>query len=304
MAKPGVVILMNRSKPGVAERVESLRGWLAERVEILGEYSLDALRSGDGDPCRLDRFPTDLVEQAERAKMCIIFGGDGALLAAGRALANFGLPLLGVNMGKLGFLAEFSADDMQKHLDEILADRVQPTERIMLSVTLSGCDETFTCPVANDVAICAGYPFRMIDLHVAQGDDEVAQYFGDGLVVSTPTGSTGYNMSAGGPILEPTLEAVVITPIAPHTLSLRPMVLQPDKPIRVTATRVCEGTSIIVDGQVSRRLRNGSVAEIQRAKTVMRIIPHPGRSYFNVLASKLHWGLSPHHLASRQQDKS
>jgi len=210
-------------------------------------------------------------------------------------LAQTAVPLLGVNMGKLGFLAEFNVEHMQKHLPAILAGEVAPDERMMLEVCVycNRGEQAFRSPVANDVAISAGEPFRMIELSVARGPDHIARYLGDGLIVATPTGSTGYNMSAGGPILEPTLEAVAITPIAPHSLSLRPIAVGIDQPIRVTAERVNDGTAAIVDGQVRRALRAGDEIEIRRADRPMRIIPHPGRPFFSTLASKLQWGRAP-----------
>ena len=287
MAERKILILGNMAKPGVAEQIDSLQGWFAEHATVL------AVQEARG------RTPPDAMS----ADLCIVFGGDGTLLSAARMLAGTGVPLLGVNMGKLGFLAEFNVEHMQKHLDAILAGRIPPTERMMLWASVHNCrDENaagappgFCSAAANDVAISAGPPFRMIDLLVAQGDNEIARYSGDGLVISTPSGSTGYNMSAGGPILEPTLDAVAITPVAPHSLSMRPIVVRSDRPIRITATRVNPGTAVIVDGQVSSALCDGQVVEVSRADVPMRLIPHPGRTFFQTLSSKLQWGRSPHH---------
>lgn len=279
MASKRVLILGNMDKPGVAEEIERLRPWFEQRVEIVGIRSADE-NCWDGGP----------------VDFCVVFGGDGTLLSAGRMMAGTGVALLGVNMGKLGFLADFSVEHMQKHFDEVLRGEVPPTERLMLDVRVrEGEREILRSPATNDVAISAGAPFRMIDLHVAQGPETVAQYLGDGLVVSTPTGSTGYNLSTGGPLLHPTLQAVVITPIAPHTLSLRPMVLQPQPPICITARRVNRGTSVIIDGQIVEDLCDGQCVEVHPAAEPLRILPHPGRHHFDTLASKLQWGQSPHH---------
>ncbi|MBN1942801.1 MAG: NAD(+)/NADH kinase [Phycisphaerae bacterium] len=285
MAKPRVLILGNLTKPGVAEQMEGLRGWLAEQADVL------TIQSHTGE----------LPAGAAKAVLCVVFGGDGTLLSAGRDLAALGVPLLGVNLGKLGFLAEYSVADLRRHFPDVLAGRVAPVERIMLAVTLWSCpkgqarEKQFTALASNDVAVAAGDPFRMIDLHVHQGDQHLARYFGDGVVISTPTGSTGYNMSVGGPILQPTLEAVVISPVAPHTLSLRPMVLSPSPPLHITAGRVNEGTKMVIDGQISHRLCDGQTVEVGRADVSLRIVPLPGRHYFQTLAEKLHWGRSPHH---------
>ena len=288
MARKKILILGNMAKEGVAEQIAALRGWFEHRGEVLG---VEEAR-GSAPP------------GAERADLCVVFGGDGTLLSAARTLAGTGVPMLGVNMGKLGFLAEFNVEHMQKHLDDILAGKVASTERTMLWVSVHDCEGSaepaegqagFRSAAANDVAISAGRPFRMIDLLVAQGGHEIARYLGDGLVISTPTGSTGYNMSAGGPILEPTLDAVAITPVAPHSLSMRPIVIRSDSTIRITAARVNPGTAIIVDGQVSSGLCDGQVVEVSRSEVPLRLIPNPGRSFFDTLSSKLQWGRSPHH---------
>ncbi len=275
-----VLIIANSARPGVAEQVQSLRPWLDQRVEVLDVVAVH------------QPVPAQAAKQAD---LCLVFGGDGTLLAAARMLAGSQVPLLGVNMGKLGFLAEFEVEHMQKHLADVLAGKVVPTERMMLEVRIGNCHEhAFTSPVANDVVIAAGAPFRMIELLVARGDEEIARYPGDGLIVSTPTGSTAYNMSAGGPIMEPTLDAIAITPLAPHSLSMRPLVVASSQVLRVTAVRVNAGSAVIVDGQISTGLCAGDVVEIRKADAPVRIIPHPGRPFFDTLTIKLQWGRGPH----------
>ena len=280
MSRKRVVILGNMRKKGVAEQIERLREWFEQRCDLLAVLSAD----------------TAVAAPVDRADLCVVFGGDGTLLSAARLFAGKNTPLLGVNMGKLGFLADFNVEHMQKHFEDVLAGRVHSAERMMLEVCVSNCDQhNFCSPAANDVAISSGAPFRMVDLLVEQGDSQIARYLGDGLVVATPTGSTGYNMSAGGPILEPTLDAIAITPVAPHTLSLRPIVVRSDRTIRITARSVNLGTAVIIDGQVSSSLCDGDVVEVRRADESAHIIPHPGRDFFDTLSSKLQWGRSPHH---------
>ena len=282
MSRKKIVILANTSKTGVAEHVENLRGWFEQQSEILA-----VVASGQPAP--------DNVGQAD---LCVVFGGDGTLLAAARMLAGTEVPLLGVNMGKLGFLADFDVAHMKKHFEEFLHGGIEPTDRMMLEVCVERRrpdGPAFCSPAANDVAISAGAPFRMIDLQVTQGRSEIARYLGDGLVVATPTGTTGYNLSAGGPILEPTLDAICITPIAPHTLSMRSLVVRSDLPVRLTATEVNTGTTLIVDGQVTSRLCRDDIVEVRKAPCGVRIFPHPGRTFFQTLTHKLQWGRSPHH---------
>jgi NAD+ kinase len=167
---------------------------------------------------------------------------------------------------------------------------------MMLDVTVhQNNHETFSSPVANEVAISAGKSFRMIDLDVSRGPDHISRYLGDGLVIATPTGSTGYNMSAGGPIIEPTLDAVVISPLAAHALSMRPILVHAAEPIIVRTVRVNEGTSVMVDGQLTCGLRDGDVIEVRRSEHPSQLIPHPANSFFQTLTTKLKWGQSPHH---------
>jgi len=281
MTRKKIVILGNMAKPGIAEAIEELRPWFQRRADIIAVHPTN-------EPA---------PPEAKEADLAVVFGGDGTLLSAARMLVGTDVPLLGVNMGKLGFLAEFNVEHMKEHFDVVLSGQVKPTERMMCEVTVledSRSGDAFISPVANDVAIAAGQPFRMIDLRVRQGDQEIAQYRGDGLIVSTPNGSTGYNMSAGGPIIEPTLEVITITPIAPHTLSLRPIVVRSDRPITVTAARVNQGTCVIIDGQQCCSLHVGSTVVIRRAKRGVLIVPLPGRSFFQTLSNKLNWGFWPH----------
>ncbi len=278
MADKRILIIANMAKPGVAERVESLRPWFAKRAEVVGVIDVIS-----------DEDLTGI-----KANLCIVFGGDGTLLAAARRVAPAGIPLMGVNMGKLGFLADFSVEQMTEHLDAVLAGKVRPVERMMLRVVVGG-EKGFSSLAANDVAIASGPPFRMIELCVSRGDDRIATFMGDGVIVATPTGSTGYSLSAGGPILEPATKAMVITPVAPHTLSMRPIVVGADAAIRITADRLNPGTTLFVDGQVSTPIQAGRTIEIRRADCTAKIISNPDGTFFRTLIDKLHWARSPHH---------
>lgn len=282
MTSKRILILGNLSRDDVAQQVGELEKWIAQRCKLIAVLPAD-------EP---------LSDSLGELDLCVVCGGDGTILAAARLLAGTNVPIMGVNMGKLGFLAEYTVEHMQKHFEDVLTDKIQPTERIMLDVTINNCTQhAFTSKAANDVAIAAGSPFRMIDLHVSRGDESIARYVGDGLVVSTPTGSTAYNMSAGGPLIEPMLDAVAITPIAPHSLTLRPILVHAAKPIKIEMVRINKGTEVIIDGQVHSSLCEGDTVEIRRADKPMRVIPHPGRGFFKVLSEKLKWGISPHHTS-------
>ena len=277
MPTPRILIMGNLQREGVRQQIDQLHDWFSQRAEVAWVGSTH-----------------DQPPQVPGALLCVVFGGDGTLLAAARAMAGSNLPLLGVNMGKLGFLAEFSVEHLRKHFDDILAGKITPTRHMLLEMRVNSCQSgPFTSAVANDVAISAGPPFRMIQLMLSQQGRPIVQYNGDGLIVSTPTGSTAYNMSAGGPIMEPTLEAVAVTPIAPHSLTVRPIVVRSDRELIVTALKVNAGTMAIVDGQIRTPLCEGDQVFIRRLGQDLLILPHPGRTFFQTLTSKLQWGRSP-----------
>jgi NAD+ kinase len=280
VSKKAIIILGHMTKPDVPQQIDELRPWFEQRVEVLGVQRAD-------EAC---------VDACPQADFAVVFGGDGTILHAARNLAQANVPLIGVNMGKLGFLAEFTVAELKEHFETILAGKVEPTTRMLLDVSVTTCEKpSFRSIAVNDVAIQAGAPFRMIDLNVEQDGGTISRYLGDGLVISTPTGSTAHNLSIGGPILEPTLDAVVITPLAPHTLALRPIVVRSDKTIRITAVKVNEGTTVIADGQATTALCEGATVDVRRSDITIETIPCPGRDVFRTLTNKLQWGLSPHH---------
>jgi NAD+ kinase len=273
-----IIILGHMDKPGVAEQIESLRPFFDARANVLAVCPANAVDTG----C------------TAKADLCVAFGGDGTLLTAARALAGADVPLLGVNMGKLGFLADFTVEDLETHFDAVLAGDVPTIERMLLNVCVRDASaEKFCSTALNDVAILAGPPHRMIGLDVSHAEGPVISLLGDGLIVATPTGSTAYNLSVGGPILDPALQAMVLAPIAPHTLSARPTVIDAGKTLSVKAARVNPGTSLMLDGQDTTQLTEGDTVTIRRSDRSVRTLPCPGRSFFDTLADKLHWGHGP-----------
>ena len=272
-----LLIVGNTDKTSAWGQIESLCNLLSGKVEIVGPHP-----------------HCEIPDEAHDVDLCVIFGGDGTLLSVARDLAEYDIPMLGINVGKLGFLADWTVNDFAGSIDDLLANGVPCEDRVMFSISLSSeADASFRA--ANDVAVTAGNPFRMIDLRLDQGNRCIAQYLGDGLVVSTPTGSTGYSLSSGGPIIQPGVNAIVITPVSPHALSLRPMVVTPEVSLKITATDVNPGTTMIVDGQIHRPLQEGASIEISVSDKPLKIVKHPGREFFRTLAEKLHWGTSPHH---------
>ncbi len=230
---------------------------------------------------------SDLPGQVD---LLIVLGGDGTLLSMARAVNDLGVPILGVNLGGLGFLTATTLDEMLPALETLLAGGMEIEERMMLSASLRRGGQSVGEYIAlNDVVITKSAMSRIIDLSVSVGGRHAISYRADGLIISTPTGSTAYNLSAGGPILFPTMDAVVLTPIAPHTLSNRPIVVPGAQRIEV-ALLVEQDVMLTMDGQVGVPLRERDVVEVQKAAARIRLVRFPQKDFFSVLRTKLKWG--------------
>ena len=220
----------------------------------------------------------------------IVLGGDGTLLSMARAVGDLGVPLLGINLGGLGFLTATTLDELWPAMEALLAGAMAVEERMMLSARLvRGGQPVGEYVALNDVVITKSAMSRIIDLAVSVDGRHATAYRADGLIISTPTGSTAYNLSAGGPILFPTMDAVVLTPIAPHTLSNRPIVLPGAQRIDVTL-RVEQEVMLTMDGQVGVPLREGDTVEVGKARARIRLMRFDQKDFFSVLRTKLKWG--------------
>ena len=241
--------------------------------------------------CGIDVCTTELLKEADFA---VVFGGDGSIISAARNLSPSGVPVIGVNIGKLGFLAEFSVNELKQYFNDIISGRAVVEKRMMLNCRVFNNNrEKFHALAINDVFITAGPPFRMIELKISVDGQPLAGCVSDGLIISTPTGSTAYNLSAGGPILSGKMEAVVITPICPHSLSFRPIVINADSSIEVFGVRVNEGTTVSIDGQISSKLAIDDVVKVERDRADFLIVNNPLRTQWDTLAAKLSWAEKP-----------
>jgi NAD+ kinase len=230
---------------------------------------------------------SDLPGQVD---LLIVLGGDGTLLSMARAVGDLGVPILGVNLGGLGFLTATTLDEMMPALDTLLAGGMEIEERMMLGAVLRRGGQGVGEYIAlNDVVITKSAMSRIIDLSVSVGGRHAISYRADGLIISTPTGSTAYNLSAGGPILFPTMDAVVLTPIAPHTLSNRPIAVPGAQRIEI-ALLTEQDVMLTMDGQVGVPLRERDVVEVQKAPARIRLVRFPQKDFFSVLRTKLKWG--------------
>jgi NAD+ kinase len=231
------------------------------------------------------------VEVAEQSQLLLVLGGDGTLLAAARVAAPLGIPILPINMGSLGFLTSFMLEEMYPALEQVLAGRFSCSERVMLDVELHRDGDVIESQsVVNESVINKGALARMIDLQLTIDGDFVCRYRADGLIVATPTGSTAYSLSAGGPIVHPGVESWIITPICPHTLSDRPVVVRDSSLVEVHLSGDTESVFLTLDGQTGIPMQAADVVRMRRAAERLRLIQPAQKSYFEILRNKLKWG--------------
>jgi len=272
-------IVANCEKPRVQPALDALVRDLKGRAEVVG---VDTEQDGD-----LSKVNADVI---------LVLGGDGTLLSTARRLHGRAIPLMGVNFGRLGFLASFTPEEFPRHLDLLLAGKLPIVRRAMLEASViaaTGGGKKFFATALNDAVVTAGPPFHMVELELGANGDEGIRYFGDGVIVSTPSGSTAYNVSAGGPIISPDVEAFCITPICPHSLSFRPMVISSKSSVVVQAVRVNEGTTLFCDGQASTRLVAGDRVIVRRSANDVLLVENPDSQQWKGLAEKLNWASSP-----------
>lgn len=283
MKRVGIVARTDREEPRTL--LPRVLAWCAERgLEPFADRDTAALLA-DGAVGAL-RKP-DLPGHVD---LIVVLGGDGTLLAMARLVGDLGVPILGVNLGGLGFLTALTVDELIPALDAHLRGDLVLEERMMLSAAVTRQGERLAEYVAlNDVVIMKSAMSRIIRLEVAVDQQFATGYRADGLIISTPTGSTAYGLSAGGPIVFPTMDAVVLTPICSHTLTNRPIVLPATQRIEVTLV-ADEDVMLTLDGQVGFALKRDDTVEVKRAAARIRLLHLPERHFFSVLRTKLKWG--------------
>ena len=239
----------------------------------------------------LDAF-VSREEGGRRADLAVVIGGDGTLLASARAIGARETPILGINLGHLGFLTELRCDEIDDVLAAALAGRAPLERRPLLAVSHNDDQPDDQHLALNDVVISSSSAVRLFTLSLYIDAEWVTDYRADGLILSTPTGSTAYSLSAGGPVVVPSVDALLVSPICPHSLSQRPLVLPGSTRIRVVLPEGRPGTTVQVtmDGQVSFPLLPGESVTVERAAFATVLVRRPGRSFFSVLRSKLGWG--------------
>ncbi len=231
---------------------------------------------------------------ASKPDRIVVLGGDGTLIGIARSLGEHQVPLIGVNVGKLGFLAEFSLEELKRHFDRALTDDTLISRRTVLQISVQRDGAVKEKSLAiNDCVIQAGPPFRIINLGISINGEHLTDVGGDGLICCTPSGSTAHNLSAGGPIMQPDVDAIILTPLNPHSLTHKPLVVDRESVIDIVASTVNEGTTAIIDGQVSYALQPGDRVRVQRFSSDFLLVRNPQHAKWHNLVTKLHWGQSP-----------
>jgi len=258
---------------------------------LLGRGHEVVLSTHTAEFCHLTRLPcAPLADIAGDIDLAIVMGGDGTMLNIARELIDHRVPLIGVNQGRLGFLADVSVDTMCATLSEMLDGDHVAEERIMLSCALErDSDLLFHTYAFNDAVVSKSATGRLIEFEVYIDNKFVYSQRADGLVVASPTGSTAYALSAGGPILHPTLEAFVLAPICPHTLSARPIAINSRSEVEINLIHA-DDARVHFDGQTHRDLQVGDRVIVQRARNTVRLLQPSGHNYYDTLRQKLHWG--------------
>ncbi len=230
-------------------------------------------------------------ELSAATDMVVVLGGDGTLLHTAAVAYAFDIPILGINLGALGFLTEFAVDELNLVVEMLCSDAFELEERMVLDVTLLPFEGLAMHFVAlNEAVVTKGSIGKIIEIPVWANEAFLASYRGDGLIVATPTGSTAYSLSAGGPILHPAMEAIVVTPICPFALGIRPVLLPAYMTIRMDVQKWNEEITLIIDGQNHHELQKGGQVLIRRAERTLKLVRSPSRDYFEILRGKLGWG--------------
>lgn len=283
-------VVVKPHQPDALETLCRLTEWLNQRhITLVGLPEIEREQIEHQTGCAVD-VATD-AELAKQVDLMLVLGGDGTMIATARMIGDIEVPVIGVNYGGLGYLAEFRIEELFTALESILAGDYKLQKREMLTIELRRGDDLVTKNrVLNDVVINKSALARIIEIETYLNGQFVNSFRADGLIVSTPTGSTAYNLSAGGPIVFPSMNAIVITPICPFTLSNRPIVVPDDSVIEVRLMTEKEDVALTLDGQVGFPLQAHDRVVIRKSETNFNLVQPKNRNYFDLLRDKLRWG--------------
>jgi len=282
-----IAFVLKRSKPNALRLARDLFPWLKRQgVRIIVPEGASPVPQG--------ATVVPLKELRHEADFVVVLGGDGTFLSAAHLVGDSGLPLLGINLGSLGFLTVFTVREAREALEAALRGRLPVEERMRLRVKIlsDGKVRAERCAV-NDAVLSQGALARLIELEAFTGETRITTYRADGLIVSTPTGSTAYTLAAGGPILRPDLEAMVVTPICPFTLADRPLVVPGNTKLRITPGKRARNVVLTVDGQWGEHVEPGDSVLMERARKPLRLYLSEKTNFYEILRTKLHWSREP-----------
>jgi NAD+ kinase len=284
-------IVGNLSKPELWKAASDMLGRFQQRgVEYIVQDELARMAVQYEPKCRIPQESTAPIDRIpDQCEIVIAFGGDGTILRTARLIGRRRNPIIGVNLGKLGFLAEFSVEDIPMLIDRILDKKFQIEDRMILDGRITGNDG-ITLNALNDIVIDKGAYSRLIHIETYVDNDYLVTYSCDGLILSTPTGSTGYSLSAMGPIVVPSGQVIIINPITPHTLTARPVIVPDTSIIRTIIHSEAEHVQVTADGQVNAVYKPPVELVVRKADFAVRLVKRTDRSYFDVLRTKLMWG--------------
>jgi len=280
-------IVANTDKDKVLEYTVLLHDWLSERgLEVLLDEAI-AQRLGVNHGIETDRL-------ASSVDLIVVFGGDGTMLRMARSIREHEIPVVGINMGGFGYLTEINLHEMYSAMETILGGDFQTERRMMLDVAIGREHEPLIEGVVlNDAVINRGNLSRIVELETTVDDRHLTTFRSDGIILSTPTGSTAYSLSAGGPIVFPQQECLILNPICPHTLTNRPIILPASASVKIVLWTRERGATLTLDGQVSYTLKSGDTIVIKKSKYVTILITSPDRDYMEILRTKLGWSGQP-----------
>lgn len=283
-------IVVKRHQPDALQTLCRLTEWLNERgISVVGGPEIERERIEHETGCAVQVVPE--AELASSVDLILVLGGDGTMIGTARMVGDTEVPVIGVNYGGLGYLAEFRIEELFVALESILKGEYKLEQRVMLAVELfRGDDNVSRNRVLNDVVINKSALARIIEIDAYLNSQFVNSFRADGLIVSTPTGSTAYNLSAGGPVIYPSMNAIVITPICPFTLSNRPIVVPDESEIELRLKTEEEEVALTLDGQVGFPLKVEDRVVIRKSRTTFNLVQPMNRNYFEVLRDKLRWG--------------
>jgi NAD+ kinase len=285
-------IIANIKKPLTKEVVEKIIQWSKHnKVDFFLDEELSTLVD-----YKEKSFPREKLWQL--CEMIISLGGDGTMLASARAVGEHQIPILGINLGGLGFLTEITSNDLDKTLDKLKNGDFFIEKRMVLETEVEGFKKLDQYAL-NDVVLDKGEVARLFQMHLYADDEFICSYSADGLIISTPTGSTAYCLAAGGPIINPRTNVIIVSPICPHTFASRPIIFSENQNLKVVVELAQRGelahreAVLTIDGQVAFTLKSGSSVLVRKAKHSVNLIKFKDRSFYDILRTKLHWGARP-----------